>query len=113
MHRGATALQKYRSRTSSLLEDVRLQCIFGRWLRGIVCGGSSVVKQAAAGEDHDDAIAVRCLDDLPVTQTAAGLDDIARPAFAGSLDIIAEGEEGIAAAGHAAELLERYPAPGA
>ena len=65
-----------------------------------------MVKQAAAGEDHDDAIAVRCLDDLPVTQAATGLDDIACPTLAGPLDIIAEGEEGIAAAGHAAELLE-------
>ena len=59
-----------------------------------------------AGENHSDTVFVRRLDDIVVADRAARLDDVGSAALARALDIVAEGEKGVRADGHASLLRE-------
>ena len=61
-----------------------------------------VVEQAHAGEGHDHIVLVTFCDDQIVTDGAAGLGDVLDAGGASALDVVREGEEGIAAQGYAA-----------
>ena len=60
------------------------------------------MEQAHAGEGHDDAVLVGGVDDVVVADGAARLGDVLHAGLAGAFHVVAEGEEGVAAAGHAA-----------
>ena len=55
------------------------------------------MEQPDAAEGHRDVVLVAGVDDLLVADGAAGLDDGGHAGTAGALDVVAEGEEGIAA----------------
>ena len=56
-----------------------------------------MVEKAYTSECHGDAVFVAGHDDMVVANRAAGLCDELHSTLVGTLDIIAEGEEGIAA----------------
>ena len=60
-----------------------------------------MVEQAHAGEGHGDAVFVASLDDVVVAHAASGLRHILHAALVRALDVVAEGEEGVRAEGHA------------
>ena len=62
-----------------------------------------MVEQPHPGERHHDAVLIRRLDDIVVPNAAAGLGDILDAGFSGPLHVVAEGEEGVGAAGDAGE----------
>ena len=64
------------------------------------------MEQTSAGEAHGDVIFVGGLDDIVVTDRAAGLGDVAHAGLAGALHVVAEGEEGITAHSHAGQLSD-------
>ena len=66
----------------------------------------SVVEQPHAGEGHDHAVFVGGLDDIVVPDAAARLRHIADAGFSGPLDVVAEGEEGVGAQGHAVQTRQ-------
>ena len=53
------------------------------------------MEQAHMRHGHGDVVLVTRLDDIVVTDGAAGLGDILHAALVGALDVVAEGEEGI------------------
>ena len=61
----------------------------------------SMVEQAHAGECHCYAVLVARLDDIVVANRAPGLRYVLHTALVGALNVVAEGEEGVAAQGHA------------
>ena len=63
-----------------------------RRLRGFV-PFSLVMEQPQAAEGHGDAVLVAGIDDLLVADGAAGLHDGGHAGAAGTLDVVAEGEE--------------------
>ena len=56
-----------------------------------------MVEQTNAGECHGDAIFIARHDDMVVANRASSLCDILDATFVGTLNIVAEGEESIAA----------------
>ena len=56
-----------------------------------------MVEQAHAGEGHGDAVFVAGHDDMVVTYRAACLGDVLHATLVGTLNVVAEGEEGVAA----------------
>ena len=60
-----------------------------------------MMEQAHAGEGHGNAVLVGGGDDVIITDGATGLGDVLHAALAGALHVVAEGEECIAAHGHA------------
>ena len=63
-----------------------------------------VVEQADASEGHGDVVLVTGHDDMVVADGATGLGDVLDPTLVGTLDIVAEGEEGVGAEGYAGVL---------
>ena len=55
------------------------------------------MEQAHAGEGHDHALLVTLFDDQIITYGTAGLGDVLHTGGKGPLDVVAEGEEGVAA----------------
>ena len=68
-----------------------------------------MMEKAHARKGHGYAILVAGIDDIVVAHRPTGLCYILYAALMGTLDIIAEGEEGVAAQGHTAVL--GYPGP--
>ena len=56
-----------------------------------------MMEQAHAGEGHDHVLLIAFLDDQVITDGAAGLCDVLDTGGKGTLDVIAEGEECVAA----------------
>ena len=54
-----------------------------------------MVEQADAGEGHGDAVLVAGHDDMIVADGASSLGDELHATLMGTLDIVAEGEEGV------------------
>ena len=54
-----------------------------------------VMEQPYSGETHHDAVFVAGVDNIVVTDRAAGLRDEVDAALVGALNIVAEGEEGV------------------
>ena len=65
-----------------------------------------MVEQADAAERHRHAEAVAGLDDLFVADRAAGLGDVLHAALDGALDVVAEGEERVAAERNSLHAVE-------
>ena len=63
-----------------------------------------VVEEAHVGESHGDVVFVAGHDDMVVAHGAAGLGDVLHAALVGALDVVAKGEEGVAAEAYAAVL---------
>ena len=63
---------------------------------------SLVVEQSHAGEGHDHALLVALRDDQIIADRTAGLGDIFHTGGIGPLDVVAEGEERVAAQCHIA-----------
>ena len=63
-----------------------------------------MVEQADAGEGHGDVVLVAGHDDMVVADGATSLGDVLDPTLVGTLDIVAEGEEGVGAKGYAGVL---------
>ena len=59
-----------------------------------------MMEQTHAREGHGDAVFVAGLDDVVVANAATGLCNIFHATLVGSLDIVAEGEEGIGTETH-------------
>ncbi len=55
------------------------------------------MEQSHAGERHGDAVLVAGHDDVVVAHRAAGLGYVLHAALVGTLDVVAEGEEGVRA----------------
>lgn len=53
------------------------------------------MEQPYAGETHHDAVLVAGVDDIVVTDRAAGLCDEVDTALVGAFHVVAEGEEGV------------------
>ena len=53
------------------------------------------MEQPYAGETHHDAVFVASVDDIVVTDRAAGLRDEVDAALVGAFHVVAEGEEGV------------------
>ena len=53
------------------------------------------MEQPQAAEGHGDAVLVAGINDLLVTDGTAGLHDGGHTGAAGTLDVVAEGEEGV------------------
>ena len=66
-----------------------------------------MMEQAHTGKRHGDIVFVRRLDDVVVTDRAAGFNNVGNAALSRALNIVAEGEERVGADGHAA--LARDP----
>ena len=66
------------------------------------------MEQPQAAEGHCDAVLVAGVNDLLVADGAAGLHDGGHAGTAGTLDVVAEGEEGIRAKAHAVHLAEIF-----
>ena len=66
-------------------------------LRGELEGGLLVVEQSHVSEGHGHIVFVAGLDDIVVTDAAAGLCDVLHATLVGALDVVAEGEESIGA----------------
>ena len=64
---------------------------------------SSVVEQPHPRKRHHDAILIGRLNDIVVPDAAAGLGDVLHAGLSRSLHVVAEGEEGVGAAGDAGE----------
>ena len=58
------------------------------------------MEQAHAREGHSDAVLVAGHDDMVVAHRATSLGNELHAALVGTLNVVAEGEEGVAAAGH-------------
>ena len=56
-----------------------------------------MMEQAHAGKGHDHALLVALFDDQIIADRAAGLCDVLNTGSKGTLNVVAEGEEGIAA----------------
>ena len=69
----------------------------------VVCAGGSllVMEESDAGEAHDHIVCVTGGNDVVVADGAAGLCNIFHAGFIGTFNVVAEGEEGVAA--------KRYP----
>ena len=65
-----------------------------------------MVEQSHAGEGHGHTVLITALDDQIVADGAAGLGDILDARLLGALDVVAEGEEGIRAEGHAVDGVQ-------
>ena len=61
------------------------------------------MEQPCAGKRHDDAVLVCSHDDMVIPDRAARLDDILHARLTRALNVVAEGEEGVGAAGDAGE----------
>ena len=66
------------------------------------------MEQPQAAEGHGDAVLVAGINDLLVTDGTAGLHDGGHAGAAGTLDVVAEGEEGIRAQAHAGDLAQVF-----
>ena len=65
-----------------------------------------MMEEANVSKRHGDAVLVAHADDVIVADGAAGLSDIAHAAAVRALDVVAEGEERVAAQRHAGEAPE-------
>ena len=63
-----------------------------------------MMEQAQAGHGHGDIVFIARFDDIVVADRAAGLGDVVDAAAMGPFNVVAKGEEGIAAQGYAVEL---------
>ena len=63
-----------------------------------------MVEQTDAGEAHGDAVVVAGFNDVVISDGAARLGDVLDAGLEGALHVVAEGEEGVGAHGHAAHL---------
>ena len=72
----------------------------------IASGGILMMEQTDVRHGHRHVVFVGRLDDVVVTDGAAGLGDVGHAALVGALDVVAEREEGIGAEGDARLLLE-------
>ena len=54
-----------------------------------------MMEQTHTREGHGNAVFVAGLDDIVVTDTAAGLCNVFHATLVGTFDVVAEGEEGI------------------
>ena len=59
-----------------------------------------MVEQSHVGEGHGDVIFVAGFDDIVVADGASCLCDVLHTALVGTLNVVAKGEEGIAAERH-------------
>ena len=66
-----------------------------------------MVEQSYAGECHSDAVLVASHDDMVVADAATCLSDVLNTALVGTLNVVAEREEGVAAKADLRVL--RYP----
>ena len=66
------------------------------------------MEQPQAAEGHCDAVLVAGVNDLLVADGAAGLHDGGHAGAAGTLDVVAEGEEGIRAKAHAGHFAQIF-----
>ena len=64
------------------------------------------MEQPYSGEAHHDSVLVAGVDDIVVTDRAAGLCDVVDAALVGAFNIVAEGEECVGTNGNAAVLVE-------
>ena len=68
-----------------------------------------MVEQSHPGEAQHHAVAVAGLDHRVVPDGAAGLGHVGHAAAEGPLDVVGEGEEGVAAQGHAPDRIQIRP----
>ena len=68
-----------------------------------------MVEQADARKGHGDVVLVAGGDDVVVPDGAAGLGDDRHAGLVGPLDVVAEGEEGVAAQGDTGHLVQPGP----
>ena len=66
------------------------------------------MEQPQAAEGHGDAVLVAGINDLLVTDGTAGLHDGSHAGAAGTLDVVAEGEEGVGTQAHAGDLAQVF-----
>ena len=66
------------------------------------------MEQPQAAEGHGDAVLVAGINDLLVTDGAAGLHDGGHAGATGTLDVVAEGEESVGAQAHAGDLAQVF-----
>lgn len=62
------------------------------------------MEQAQVGHGHGYAVFVAGFNDVVVTDGAAGLGDVVYAATMGPFNVVAKGEEGVAAQGYTVEL---------
>ena len=62
--------------------------------------GGLMVEQSHVGEGHGNAIFVAGLDDIVVADGASCLRNVLHTALVGTLNVVAKGEEGVAAERH-------------
>ena len=66
-----------------------------------------MMEQANAAEGHHDAVLVAGFDDLGIADAAAGFHNGSNAAAVCALDVVAEGEEGIAAQADTGDLVSQ------
>ena len=67
-----------------------------------------VVEQSHVSEGHGHIVFVAGLDDIVVTDAAAGLCDVLHATLVGALDVVAEGEECVGTEGYASVLRNPF-----
>ena len=67
-----------------------------------------MVEQAQAAKRHHNPVFVAGVDDLLVADGAAGFDNGGYAAAAGAFNVVAEGEESVAAQAYAGHLAEPF-----
>lgn len=63
-----------------------------------------MMEEAQAGHGHSNPILIARFDDIVVADRTAGLGDVIDAAAMSSFDVVAKGEESVAAEGYAVEL---------
>lgn len=63
-----------------------------------------MMEEAQAGHDHSNSIFIARFDDIVIADRTAGLSDVIDAAAMSAFDVIAKGEESVAAKGYAVEL---------
>lgn len=66
-----------------------------------------MMEQSYACHGHGDVIFIACLNNMVVANGASGLGDVRYTAFVRALNVVTEGEEGVATQGHF--LVLGYP----